>query len=255
MGFARLFQPLRSFWEGPASAAELARWRVIGKKVRAFAAYRYLRGRGIEIGALNHPLETYHGAVVRYVDRFPTEKLRQVYPELAGQTLVNVDQVEDGALLASSADESCDFVIANHVLEHTPDPIGALRNMFRVLKPDGILYLAVPDKRFTFDAPRAVTSYEHLRRDHAESPGWSEAGHYLEWAECMGQNDNESQAQRRAERIRAAGTSIHYHAWTQRELIELILNLRRDFQLPIEIEAIVKNGQELVVVLHKADLG
>jgi len=31
--------------------------------------------------------------------------------------------------------------------------------------------------------------------------------------------------------------------------------VRRDFELPIEIEAMIKNSQELVVVLRKANLG
>ena len=49
--------------------------------------------------------------------------------------------------------------------------------MLRVLKSNGVLYLALPDKRFTFDQDRPVTPYEHLKRDYFESPGWSEESH------------------------------------------------------------------------------
>ena len=76
-----------------------------------------------------------------------------------------------GEKLDGLPDESCDFVIANHMLEHTRNPIGDNnRKDVRVLRPNGILYLALPDKRFTFDAGRAVTSYEHLKRDVFQSP-------------------------------------------------------------------------------------
>ncbi len=254
--FARtLRRRLHSLRLGRRAAGELEHWRVIAKKVRWFAAYRYIRGSGIEIGALNIPLQTYHGARVRYVDRLPTSELRLAYPEFADQILVEVEQVEDGEKLTSIADESCDFVIANHMIEHTRNPIGTVENMFRVLKPNGILYLTVPDKRFTFDTERAVTHYEHLKRDYFESPAWSDAEHYRDWIRSIGKVTDESETDRRARQLQATQGNIHFHVWTQREFIELVLNLRRDFHLPIEIEAIVKNAQELVVVLRKADLG
>ena len=259
MGLRRLAracrQRLRFGRAGDQRAAELARWSAIAKKVRLFAAYRYIRGSGLEIGGLNHPLKIYHGATVRYVDRLPTEELRRASPLVADQELVEVEHVDDGEKLASIADASCDFVIANHMIEHTRNPIGAIENMLRVLKPNGILYMAVPDKRFTFDSARAITPYEHLKRDYLESPDWSDAEHYLDWTKRVGKMTDESKAARRSSHLLTSRANIHFHVWTQREIIELVLNLRRDFQFPIEIEAIMKNSQELVVVLRKADLG
>lgn len=41
-------------------------------------------------------------------------------------------------------DNSFDFVIANHVLEHIPDDIKAIKEVFRVLKPNGLAILQVP---------------------------------------------------------------------------------------------------------------
>ena len=37
-----------------------------------------------------------------------------------------------------------EFVISNHVLEHVPDDIQAIREMVRVSGPDGIVSLTVP---------------------------------------------------------------------------------------------------------------
>jgi hypothetical protein len=44
-----------------------------------------------------------------------------------------------------------DYVVASHVIEHVPDLIGWLREVYDVLAPGGTLGLVIPDRRFTFD--------------------------------------------------------------------------------------------------------
>jgi SAM-dependent methyltransferase len=51
-----------------------------------------------------------------------------------------------------------DYVIASHVIEHVPNMLGWMREIASVLKDDGILSLAIPDKRYTFDYKRDLTS-------------------------------------------------------------------------------------------------
>ncbi|MBW8051172.1 MAG: methyltransferase domain-containing protein [Cytophagales bacterium] len=143
----------------------------IEKIDRESIANLYLTGNGIEIGALHLPLKVPPSASVKYVDILPKSELEKHYPELLKDyELVEVDIVDDGEYLIKIQNSSLNFVIACHFLEHCQNPIAAVENFLRVLKPGGILYLAVPDKRYTFDKDRPITSFEHLLKDYEEGP-------------------------------------------------------------------------------------
>jgi predicted SAM-dependent methyltransferase len=216
---------------------------------RREVARRYLRGDGIEIGALHNPLEVPRSAHVRYVDHLTVNELREHYPELADEPLVDVDVVDDGERLATIGDTTQDFVIANHFLEHCEEPLGALGNMIRVLRPGGVLYLAVPDKRYTFDVDRPVTTTDHLLQDHREGPEASRRSHYEEWARLV---DKVDAPEAHATALLERGYSIHFHAWTQAELLELLQTGARELMLEFDIELMLKNGHEVIFVLRKA---
>src|ERR1051325_1041366 len=62
-------------------------------------------------------------------------------------------------------DNSLDYVVASHVLEHVANPVAALAEWHRVLGPEGIIYLVVPDRRHTWDRGRPLTSVEHMLDD------------------------------------------------------------------------------------------
>lgn len=57
-------------------------------------------------------------------------------------------------------DNSFDFIICNHVLEHIQDDHIAMQEMFRVLKPGGKALLNVP-----FEQDRATTFEDHMITD------------------------------------------------------------------------------------------
>jgi predicted SAM-dependent methyltransferase len=217
---------------------------------RAIAA-RFLHGSGIEIGALHRPLRVPASVRVRYVDRLTEPELRAHYPELAAQPLVQVDVVDDGERLASFSDATLDFVIASHFLEHCQDPVRALFNMLRVLRPLGVLYLAVPDKRFTFDAGRPVTTIEHVFRDFSDGPDWSRRAHFYEWTRLVDKID-EAEAERHTADLMARNYSIHCHVWTQKELLELLVAVQNRLSLDFDIALLTRNGHENIAVLEKS---
>lgn len=229
--------------------------RVIGsgaldvKTRREDVALRYLGGEGIEIGAFDFPLRMPAGARVRYVDFQSGEELRRTYAALLeeGRPLVVPDVVDDGERLATFADGSLDFVVANHMLEHAEDPIGALTNHLRVLRPGGILFLALPDARHTFDAGRERTTVAHLRRDHRDGPEGSRRGHYEEWARVA--ERREDGIEQRVAELEAEHARIHFHVWEPLTFAELLRELRGE--LPFELELLEASGHEFLVVLRR----
>lgn len=220
-------------------------------------AAAYLCGEGIEIGALDQPLPVPRRARVTYVDRMTVPDLRRQYPELEALPLTRVDIVEDGASLRSFPDGSQDFVIANHFIEHCADPIRALENHFRVLKVGGCLFMATPDKRFTFDGRREVTPLAHFWHDYQGRPDWTKAQHFEEFVRGMSafhkKGLTETEIRADAERLLAQDYSIHYHVWTADSWLEFLLSLRP--LLDFEIEVFLRNGLETDIVLRKRSAG
>jgi predicted SAM-dependent methyltransferase len=229
-------------------------------EARAEFAARYLYGEGLEIGALHQPLAMPPHARVRYVDRMKTDELRREYPELAEWDLTDVAVVDDGETLATIPAASQDFIIANHFLEHTENPIGTIETHLGKLKPGGILFYAVPDKRYTLDFRRPVTPLEHMIADYEEGPERSRAEHYTEWCRLVINEESTGTAEEaaseelvsnRAKELDDAKYSIHMHAWTQAEFLQLILACRERFGNVFDIEATARRAIEFMVVLRK----
>jgi SAM-dependent methyltransferase len=60
---------------------------------------------------------------------------------------------------------SYDFVMSSHVIEHSANPIKALKEWERVLRKNGVILVVCPDGRKTFDHRRPVTPTSHLVED------------------------------------------------------------------------------------------
>jgi SAM-dependent methyltransferase len=220
--------------------------------VREDLARRYLTGKGIEIGAGFWPLRVPPGVSVSYVDRLSREDLVRanravaVGANLDPGAIPPVDVVDDAERLEKVGDASQDFVVANHFLEHAEDPITALGNLLRVLRPNGVLYLTLPDARRSFDAGRPRTSVEHLLRDHDEGPQASRQEHYEEWARHI-EGTPEDQVPARAAEFARDGAKHHFHVWE----LEDFLALLRAVELPCDLELAQANHEEFAVILRR----
>ena len=63
-------------------------------------------------------------------------------------------------------DQKFDYVVASHVVEHIPDLIVWLQDLAQITKPDGRVFLVVPDKRYIFDIARPLTSLGEVIDNH-----------------------------------------------------------------------------------------
>lgn len=210
-------------------------------------AARHLSGEGLEIGALHWPLPLPSGARARYVDVMSSGELEEHYPRSRGNA-VAVDIVDDGERLDCIEDESADFLVANHMLEHTRDPLATVENHLRVLREDGVLFYALPDKRSTFDHTRPLTSVEHLVRDYREGP--SEYEHYEEWARHV-MGAEEDRVRDTATRLASEKSSIHFHTFTPESFVAAIARGREDLALPVTLLGLQSSEKEFVCVLKK----
>ena len=130
-------------------------------------AFRHLAGNGLEFGALHAPLRVDPSrARMAYADTRTREAARQLFFDMGAllDSLVDVQYLVDlnHSELEEIAAENFDFFVLNGVLEHLANPICVLGRLERVMKPGSRLFLAVPDRDFTFDTRRALTPFEHL---------------------------------------------------------------------------------------------
>lgn len=217
---------------------------------RGRIAYTYLAGEGIEIGALHKPLSCdWRKVRVQYVDVRSTAELREEYREINPDDIPPVDRVDDGETLATFPDESLDFVINSHMIEHAEDPVATLGNWLRVLRPGGVLYLVVPDMRSNFDRQRQPTDFAHLLADHQQGPTVSRQAHYLEWAELVERCRPEHIADR-ARQLEEQRYRIHFHAWTATGFIAFLMSYR-EMQPVFDLLHMERNEEECIVLLQK----
>lgn len=82
---------------------------------------------------------------------------------------VDIDFVSPNGDLSIVPSEQFDVVLSSHCIEHQPDLISHLRNVWRVLKPGGSYLLVVPDKRYCFDHFFKPSSVSAVIEAHRES--------------------------------------------------------------------------------------
>lgn len=214
--------------------------------MRSRLSKAHIRGKGIEIGGLNAPLPVEPGVDVTYIDRMPIEELRKEYPTV--KILADKFIVDDAERLWRIEKGSQDFVIANHVFEHCEEAIRTIKVWFRVLKPGGILYAAIPDKRYTFDKKRPITTFDHLVLDFELGIESSRRTHYEEWYALSEIEDQKNQLQKIRDALKKR-QDIHFHVWDYAAIAEMFERFK-DYA-PIESFELHQNGHEVIVIVRK----
>lgn len=235
--------------------------------------------RILEVGALHAPFVRKSEADVIYVDHADTETLRAKYaddPAIDVSKIVQVDAVWGEQTMAECLmGRKVDYILASHVIEHTPDLITWLQELVSVLNEDGEIRLYVPDKRYTFDYLRRLTEFAdvldaHLRRarrpltlyviDHCLNTRKVDVA-----AAWRGEIDKDKlepyhtyeEALNDATEVLATQRYRDVHCWvfTPRSFADLILEMIRHDLLEIECSAFgdtMYNTLEFAVFVRKA---
>lgn len=212
----------------------------------------YLRGNGVEIGGLWKKFKVPSGSKVWYVDRLSLEDLAKHYSEINTE-IVAPDIIADAESLPI---RGLDFIVASHVLEHLPSPLKALKSWYEALRSGGILLIKVPDKRFTFDRRRERTTLAHLIKEYENPEKIDVRAHYAEWVELVdGKPAQSPEFEKELNSLMARNYSIHYHAWIDRDMSEIIEYTRDKLRLawrPVVFWNAHFYRKETVFILRKA---
>ena len=185
---------------------------------------RYLVGDGVELGPGHSPFPIpYSGTNVRYVDRWVPDTNRELFPELGEAAFPMPDIIADldTDRLSALDDESQDFVIASHALEHLANPLAMLGEIHRVLRSGGIALVLLPDRRRTFDRDRRPTPVQHLVAEYEADVTTVTDDHVEDFLRGVGEWQDAWSADARTEAIeRHRQRSIHVHGRTQDEFSE-----------------------------------
>jgi predicted SAM-dependent methyltransferase len=193
------------------------------------------KGFGLEIGPSHSPIAPkIAGFNVRIQDHLSAEALIQKYTGhgVCLQNIEHVDYIWNGEPFAElvGREHVFDWIIASHVIEHTPCLITFIKNCEAVLKERGVLSLAIPDKRYCFDFYREKTSLSSVldafrERRQIHTPGTA-AEYYLNVASKNGniawsqEAEGEAglmheliDAKRAMERIENEHAFLDLHSW------------------------------------------
>ena len=222
---------------------------------------RHLAGDGIELGPLQYPLDVSENRRItrlRYVDRYTKDELLQLFPELesARSAIVETDVLCDVIHgLTPFKDDSLDFVIAGHLIEHMPDPIFFVNECWRVLRPGGVLFLIVPDKNTGYDIKRTITSLPHVIDDHRRRIREVEDHHLDEFVRLTENLEVPADpAARQALFNRYKDRSIHIHVWDPPAFAEFFSYCARTSAPFSLIEATSPRGthrNEITIIVRK----
>ncbi|MEO5959893.1 MAG: methyltransferase domain-containing protein [Opitutaceae bacterium] len=88
--------------------------------------------------------------------------------------------LREATALSGLADNTYDFLLSSHCLEHVANPLAALHEWRRVTRAGGHLVLVLPDPTQTFDHRRPLTTLAHLRNDFARCGAEDDSTHAAE---------------------------------------------------------------------------
>jgi SAM-dependent methyltransferase len=233
---------------------------------------------GLEIGPSYNPLAPKQdGWNVDIIDHLSTKELEEKYNawNVATHRIEHVDYVvkgHQGIYETIGKENVYDFILASHVIEHTPDMISFLQDCEKLLKKGGILSLVVPDKNFCFDIYKPLTTTGQIIQAFLEKRKRHSAGiiydahalHVSKNGQCAWPGDTSQEGLTFVHTVEEAKAImddflssekyIDVHAWqcTYESFIKIIQDLKKLCLISFSMEySSPSNGHEFYVSLKK----
>lgn len=126
-------------------------------------------GRGIEVGGPSKIFESIYSNMkcdgINYCEKTVWGEVTSVV-YCYGKKVLGRQYISDATDMHIIKDESYDFLLSCNNLEHIANPLKALKEFVRVVKPGGNIVIMVPNKNYTFDHNRDYTTFEHILNDY-----------------------------------------------------------------------------------------
>ena len=90
---------------------------------------------------------------------------------------VGEQYIMDATDLSGIQSDKYDFLISSNCLEHIANPLKAIKEWERVVKPGGQLLILVPNNKFGLDINRSITKFEHILEDYEKNIGEDDLTH------------------------------------------------------------------------------
>ncbi len=112
---------------------------------------------------------------------------------LLNKSIMNIDFVckDNNYVSAINKENFFDVIISNHCFEHLDNFIDTFKQMNKLLKNNGYLFITLPDKKYSFDHLRNNTEISHLIHDFIYNDKNQHKQHLIE-SEIFYNNKNPS---------------------------------------------------------------
>lgn len=135
--------------------------------------------------------------------------------------------IADATDLSKITGDFYDFMLSSHVIEHIANPIKALFEWKRIIKPGGHLVIIAPNMNFTYDRKRPLTKLDHIISDYQNNTEESDNTHISEVLQMHDLDQDSTVISYEEHEIRTLNNYetriVHHHTFNMELLIELLL--------------------------------
>lgn len=209
--------------------------------------YVGLNELGLEIAPFHNPWSAPGNQVIN-LDVLTNTQLRKLFPEMSHKPLADVHILDNANYLKCIPDESMDFVLSSHSLEHMENVGIALYHWMRVLKKGKPLLMAVPLKDNPIDKDRSSCNSMHIAFEYLYPNQYDLADHYREYYKIVNKLSGK-ELDKSVERSVLDKTNIHFHCWDEKDL-KSTFEVMQPY-INYELVEFTPQGHECFVVLRK----